>query len=386
MEFIPYGRQAIRQKDVDSVVEVLTSDFLTQGPMVPRFEQALAAKCGVKEVCALNSATSALHVACLALGIGSGDTVWTSPISFVASANCALYCGAKVDFVDVDQNTTNICPASLEEKLLLASRKNNLPKALIVVHMGGRSAEMSSIAALCKPYGIRIIEDASHAIGGFAWGAPIGQCEYSDLCVFSFHPVKIITTGEGGAITSKDAGLVNRCKLLRSHGITRDPASMENDPEGAWVYEQIALGLNYRMTDIQAALGYSQLDILEESIGCRQRIARTYHKELESLPLERPAGDDHIRSAWHLYVVRTLDDSGLERKELFDFLRERNIGVNVHYKPIHTQPYYQRLGFCHGQFPVAENYYARAITLPIHPSLSEAQHKYVLEHLRDFYR
>lgn len=386
MEFIPYGRQAIRQKDIDSVVEVLTSDFLTQGPMVPRFEQALAAKCGVKEVCALNSATSALHVACLALGIGSGDTVWTSPISFVASANCALYCGAKVDFVDVDPNTTNICPASLEEKLLQASRKNNLPKALIVVHMGGRSAEMSSIAALCEPYGIRIIEDASHAIGGFAWGAPVGQCEYSDLCVFSFHPVKIITTGEGGAITSKDESLVNRCKLLRSHGITRDPASMESDPEGAWVYEQIALGLNYRMTDIQAALGYSQLDILEASIGCRQRIARAYHEELEPLPLERPAVDDHIRSAWHLYVVKTLENTGLERKKLFDFLRDRNIGVNVHYKPIHTQPYYKRLGFCHGQFPVAEDYYARAITLPIHPSLSEAQHNYVLEQLRDFYR
>ena len=352
---------------------------------MPRFEHALAAKCGVKEVCALNSATSALHVACLALGIGSGDTVWTSPISFVASANCALYCGAKVDFVDVDSNTTNICPASLEEKLLLASRKIIFRKALIVVHMGGRSAEMSSIAALCEPYGIRIIEDASHAIGGFAWGAPIGQCEYSDLCVFSFHPVKIITTGEGGAITSKDESLVNRCKLLRSHGITRDPASMESDPEGAWVYEQIALGLNYRMTDIQAALGYSQLDILEASIGCRQRIARAYHEELESLPLERPAVDDHIRSAWHLYVVKTLENTGLERKNLFDFLRERNIGVNVHYKPIHTQPYYKRLGFCHGQFPVAEDYYARAITLPIHPSLSEAQYNYVLDQLRDFY-
>ena len=385
MSLIPYGRQFISQADIEAVTDVLKSDFLTQGPVVPNFEKILAETCNAYAACATNSATSALHIACLALGVGEGDVVWTSPISFVASANCARLCGANVSFVDIDPDTTNICVEALEEKLQAAFLLGKVPKVLIAVHMGGRSCEMEKIFNLCSRYNIRIIEDASHAIGGLAYGEPVGSCKYSDLCVFSFHPVKIVTTGEGGAIVGNNEDMVNRCKLLRSHGVTRDCSQMEGEPDGDWYYEQIALGLNYRMTDLQAALGASQMTSLRDFIHRRRALADLYRCELSDLPLKISPPDDHIKSAWHLFVVQTGDPTGNERRELFRHLRSADIGVNVHYKPIHTQPYYMRLGFFEGQYPRAEDYYRKAVSLPIHPGLSGDQWTYIVTKVKEFY-
>lgn len=366
---IPYGRQDIQQSDIDAVIAVLKSDFLTQGPSVPRFEKEISNISGASYAVATNSATSALHIACLALGLGHGDSLWTSPISFVASANCGLYCGASVDFVDINPKTFNMCPDKLAEKLEKASRYGKLPKIIVPVHMCGQPCDMAAIGALAKRYGVRVIEDASHAIGARYKISPVGNCAHSDITVFSFHPVKIITTAEGGMALTNDAALADRMTRLRSHGITRDPASMTDRPDGPWYYQQIELGFNYRMTDMQAALGLSQLTRLVPFLSRRHDLARTYDSLLAGLPLSTPWRDPDAYSAFHLYVIRLYD--GSERKRIYESMRVDNIGVNVHYIPIHLQPYYLQMGFALGDFPEAEAYYAEAISLPIFPALKK---------------
>jgi UDP-4-amino-4,6-dideoxy-N-acetyl-beta-L-altrosamine transaminase len=370
---IPYGRQDITDADIEAVVSVLRSDFLTQGPTIGLFEDAVASYCGAQHAVALNSGTSGLHVACLALGLRSGDWLWTSPISFVASANCGLYCGAKVDFVDVDRRTGNMCAKALAQKLAEAERQGRLPKVIVPVHFCGQSCDMAHIHELATKYGCHIIEDASHAIGGKYRGEPIGSCRYSDITVFSFHPVKIITTAEGGMALSNDFNLAERMSLLRSHGITRNAARMSRAPEGPWFYEQIDLGFNYRMTDIQAALGLSQMKRLDAYVERRNALARRYDDMLSELPLTLPWCDPDTLSAVHLYIVRVHERSERSRKEVFNNLRAAGIGVNVHYIPVHTQPHYLAMGFRRGEFPEAEAYYAQAISLPMYPTLTEDQ-------------
>ncbi|PKL94846.1 MAG: UDP-4-amino-4,6-dideoxy-N-acetyl-beta-L-altrosamine transaminase [Gammaproteobacteria bacterium HGW-Gammaproteobacteria-8] len=380
-KYIPYGRQDINQDDIDAVVEVLRSDFLTQGPVVPRFEEAVAKRVGVRHGVAVNSATSALHIACVALDLGPGDWLWTSPITFVASANCGRYCGAEVDFVDIEPETFNMCPDRLEAKLRDAERTGKLPKVIVPVHMCGQSPDMVRIAALAKEYGIRIIEDASHSIGADYQDDPVGSCKYSDITVFSFHPVKIITTAEGGLALTNDAELAARMSELRTHGITRDPARMLRVPDGAWYYEQRELGWNYRMTDVHAALGLSQLDRLEHFVAKRRDLADRYDAALVELPVEIPGRLDGAKSSWHLYVIR-LKNAESHRK-VFEGMRDAGIGVNVHYIPIHLQPYYQQFGFVRGDFPIAEDYYARAISIPLHPGLTDEDQGQVAATLRD---
>ncbi len=368
---IPYGRQDISEADIAAIVEVLRSDFITQGPAVPLFESTVAEYCGVARAVAVNSATSALHIACLALGVGSGDIVWTSPITFVASANCALYCGATVDFVDIDEATGNMSVDALREKLEAAKVTNTLPKVVIPVHLCGTSCDMQAIRALGEQYGFRIIEDASHAIGGGYLDLPVGSCTYSDIAVFSFHPVKIITTGEGGMALTNDAGLAQTMDLLRSHGVTRDPTLLTRESDGGWYYEQVALGFNYRMTDIQAALGYSQLARLDEFVDRRHQIADWYDEHLAGLPLTLAVRPSDTYSALHLYVVQIeLDQVARSHREVFDSLRSQGIGVNLHYIPVYTHPYYQQLGFKAGLCPAAEAYYSRAISIPMFPTIS----------------
>jgi UDP-4-amino-4,6-dideoxy-N-acetyl-beta-L-altrosamine transaminase len=380
---IPYGRQDITQADIDAVVDVLRSDFLTQGPMVPRFERAVAEHCGVPHALAVNSATSALHIACLALGLGPGDWLWTSPITFVASANCGLYCGAQVDFVDIDPRTYNISVQALEAKLVVAEREGRLPKVVVPVHLCGQPCEMEAIHALGQKYGFRIIEDASHAIGGAYKGEPIGNCRYSDITVFSFHPVKIITTAEGGMATTRDDALAERMALLRSHGITRDPVRMTHPPDGDWYYQQVDLGYNYRMTDVQAALGASQMARIGQYIARRHALARRYDNILQGLPVTTPWQQPDGHSGLHLYVIRLqLDRIAKSHSEVFSALRQRGIGVNLHYIPVYTQPYYRRMGFRPGDFPAAERYYAEAISLPMYATLSDAQQDEVAAALR----
>lgn len=381
---IPYGRQDISNADIQAVIDVLTSDWLTQGPAVPRFEQAVAKYCGVAHAVAVNSATSALHIACLALGLGRGDWLWTSPNTFVASANCALYCGALVDFVDIDRRTYNLSVDALRTKLEQAEKNGRLPKIVVPVHFAGQSCDMQAIRALADRYKFRIIEDASHAVGGKYRDKCVGSCQYSDIAVFSFHPVKIITTGEGGMALTNDSALYQRMTLLRSHGITRDESRMLNEPDGAWNYEQIDLGFNFRMTDIQAALGLSQLQRLDDFIEQRHRIADRYDTALRELPLQLPIREAEIRSALHLYVVWIKSESKRTRREVFDKLRAENIGVNVHYFPVYRQPYYQTLSFKFGDFPEAERYYSRAISLPIYSGLSTMQQDHVIETLRAY--
>lgn len=379
MNFIPYGRQNITQEDIDAVVEVLKSDFLTQGPKVPEFEKAIAEQCNANYAVAVNSATSALHLACLALGVGAEDIVWTTPITFVASANCALYCGAKVDFVDIDPKTYNMSVEALAEKLEQAARIDALPKVVIPVHLCGQSCEMEAIHMLSKQYGFSVVEDASHAIGGRYQDEPIGNCRYSDIAVFSFHPVKIITTAEGGVVTTNNSELAAKIELLRSHGITRALEMMTADPDGPWYYQQIDLGFNYRMTELQAALGISQILRLEEIIKKRHAIAKMYDEKLKGLAVITPHSIEDSYSGLHLYVIRLdLQRISKTRKEVFEYLRASNIGVNVHYIPVHTQPYYESLGFKRGDFPAAEDYYQAAISLPMFPELTEEQVDYVV--------
>jgi UDP-4-amino-4,6-dideoxy-N-acetyl-beta-L-altrosamine transaminase len=380
---IPYGRQEITQADVDAVVAVLRSEFLTQGPMVPRFEQAVASYCGVKHAVAVNSATSALHIACLALGLGPGDWLWTSPITFVASANCGLYCGARVDFVDIDPRTYNLCPNALERKLVAAKRGGRLPKVVVAVHLCGQPCDMRAIHALSQKYGFRIIEDAAHAIGGRYRGEPVGACRYCDITVFSFHPVKIITTAEGGMALTNDARLSERMSLLSSHGITRSPALMTHDPDGPWYYQQVELGFNYRMTDLQAALGISQLERLEQYVTRRRELARRYNELLDGVPLTTPWQHPDNCSAWHLYVIRLqLDKIAATHRRVFERLREQNIGVNLHYIPVYRQPYYRGMGLQLRCCPAAEAYYNEAISLPIYAALSDAQQDEVVKALK----
>lgn len=371
---IPYGRQDITQADIDAVVAVLQSDFLTQGPQVPKFERALAAKVGANHAVAVNSATSALHVACMALGLGPGDWLWTSPITFVASANCALYCGAHVDFVDIDRRTYNLDAGALEKKLIQAEGEGRLPKIVVPVHLCGQPCDMEAIHALAQRYGFRIIEDASHAIGGKYKGRYIGNCGYSDITVFSFHPVKIITTAEGGVAVTNDKALAAKMELLRSHGVTRDPSLMTHDPDGPWYYQQVDLGFNYRMTELQAALGVSQLERLDGYVARRHEIARLYDDSLAGLPVVTPWQHPDGYSGLHLYVIRLrLEQVQRSHRQVFEALRAQGIGVNLHYIPVNTQPYYQAMGFRAGDFPAAEAYYAEAISLPMYSGMTKEQ-------------
>jgi UDP-4-amino-4,6-dideoxy-N-acetyl-beta-L-altrosamine transaminase len=368
---IPYGRQQITSDDIAAVSAVLTSDFLTQGPMVPAFEHAMAAYVGAAYAVACNSATSALHLACLALGLGVGDRLWTSPISFVASANCARYCQADVDFIDVDAKTGLISLDALADKLQDAARRQQLPKIIVVVHLAGHSSDMAAIAALTAPYGIALVEDASHAVGAHDGVAFVGACRFSACTIFSFHPVKLITTAEGGMFITQTRELAEKVMRLRSHGITRDVAHMTEPSHGAWYYQQLELGFNYRLTDMQAALGLSQLMRLESFIQRRHDLVQRYQQLLQHLPLDLPSHPHQGRSSWHLYIIRLHDDT--RRAVVFDKLRHAGIGVNVHYIPIHTQPYYQALGFCWGDFPQAEQFYSQIISLPLHPGLTDAE-------------
>jgi UDP-4-amino-4,6-dideoxy-N-acetyl-beta-L-altrosamine transaminase len=373
---IPYGRQIISEDDIRTVEAVLRSDFLTQGPVGPRFEGAVAARVGADHAIAVNSATSALHIACLALDLGPGDLLWTSPITFVASANCGRYCGAEVDFVDIDAETFNICAHALESKLDAAARTGRLPKVIVAVHMCGQSPDMARIAKLARAHGVRLIEDASHSIGADYLGAPVGNSAHSDITVFSFHPVKIITTAEGGMALTNDADLAARMERLRSHGITRDADLMTHAPDGPWYYQQLELGWNYRMTEMQAALGLSQMDRLDPFIARRRALADAYDAALKGLPLRRPGRQDKADSSWHLYVIR-LDDPARHRA-VFEALRAACIGVSLHYIPVHLQPYYRNMGFSPGDFPASEDYYARAISIPLHAGLTDEEQREVV--------
>jgi len=380
---IPYGRQSVSEADIEAVVRVLRSDWLTQGPAVEQFEQAVAAYCGAAYAVAVNSATSALHIACLAAGLSAGETLWTSPNTFVASANCGLYCGAGVDFVDIDPQGYNLSLDELERKLKLAAERGTLPKVLVPVHFAGHPCDMARVAALSRRYGFSVVEDASHAIGAGFRGTRTGSCSFSDLTVFSFHPVKIITCGEGGMVLTNRRDLHEKLIRLRSHGITRDAALMEGPVQGPWYYEQIELGFNYRMNDIQAALGASQLERLDEFVARRRHLAERYDLLLADLPLSLPWRDPEARSSHHLYVVRIdLESVSAGHLEVFEALRGRGIQVNLHYMPVHMQPYYRRLGFKAGDFPQAEAYSRRAISLPIHFGLTEQQQDYVCDALR----
>lgn len=376
---IPYGKQAITQSDIDAVVDVLKSDFLTQGPRVPLFEKKVAKKVGAKHALAVNSATSALHIACMSLELARGEWLWTSPITFVASANCGVYCGAKIDFVDIDPKTYNLCPVALEKKLIHAKNQGLLPKILVVVHLCGQPCDMKAIHSLSKIYGFKVVEDASHAIGGMYEGAYIGCGRYSDITVFSFHPVKIITTAEGGMALTNNDKLAEKMNLHRSHGITRDESLMTHDSDGPWYYQQIDIGYNYRMTEMQAALGISQMNRLDCYVAHRHLLAKRYDQLLSELPIITPKQHLKSYSAFHLYVIRlNLDKITKSQVQVFEELRERSIGVNLHYIPVHTQPYFQKMGFKQGDFLNAEAYYKEAISLPIYQGLSFEQQDEVI--------
>lgn len=375
---IPYGRQDIRQADVDAVTEVLGSDYLTQGPKVPAFEAAIRAATGATHAVAANSATSALHIAYMALDLGPGDVLWTVPNTFVATANAALYCGAEVDFVDIDPDSYTMSVPALAAKLETAERDGKLPRIVAPVQFAGQCADMAGIAALADRYGFKVVEDASHAIGASYDGAPVGDCRYSDICVFSFHPVKIVTTAEGGAATTNDPQLAEKMELFRSHGVTRAAHLLQAEDPDPWYYEQLALGYNYRMTDLHAALGIAQMDRLADYIDARHAIRARYEEALADLPLKLPAQMAGQRSALHLYPVQVLD---ADRRAVFDGMRAGGVGVNVHYIPVHTQPYYRALGFRPGAFPEAELYYARAISLPMFPTLTDDQFDHVVKTL-----
>ncbi|WED26854.1 UDP-4-amino-4,6-dideoxy-N-acetyl-beta-L-altrosamine transaminase [Vibrio sp. DW001] len=381
---IPYGRQDITQQDIDAVVEVLKSDFLTQGPKVPAFEKSLTNVTGANYALAVNSATSALHIACLALELGEGDILWTSPTTFVASANCGLYCGAKVNFVDIDPDTYNMCPKKLQQKLIEAKKAKCLPKVVVPVHLCGQSCDMEVIHELSKEFGFKIIEDASHAIGGRYKESVVGSCDFSDITVFSFHPVKIVTTAEGGAALTNDKTLADKMNLFRSHGVTRDPDLMEGESHGGWYYEQVELGYNYRMTELQAALGVSQMERLSAFVSERHKLANKYYQLLSGLPIVLPIQLEGTYSGLHLYVIRLkLDEISKTHLQVFNELREKGIGVNLHYIPVHTQPYYQKMGFKWGDFPESERYYQEAISLPMFHLMSEDQQSDVVTAIKE---
>ena len=378
MDVIPYGRQDISEKDILNVVDVLRSDYITQGPVVQKFERKVADYCNATHAYACNSATSALHIACLALGIGKGDVVWTSPISFVASSNCALYCNANVDFVDIDPVSYNMSPAALEKKLLKAKKERRLPKVVIPVHLSGQSCEMEKIHKLSKIYGFKIIEDASHAIGATYKGEPVGNCKYSDIAVFSFHPVKIITTCEGGMCLTNDDNLSKLIGRYRSHGITRQATEMSKTPDGPWYYEQLNLGLNYRMNDVQSALGLSQMDRLDEFVEKRRVIAKRYDELLKDSIVETPKQHKDANSSWHLYIIRLKKNKKITHRQLFEKFRQAGILVNIHYIPIYRQPFYKELGFSYKNFDQSEKYYKEAISIPIFPGLTNLEQEKVV--------
>ncbi len=380
-KIIPYGRQDVTQDDIDAVVEVLKSDFLTQGPCVPKFEKKVSEYCGAKYAVATNSSTSSLHLACLALGLKTGDWLWTSSITFVASANCGLYCGAKVDFVDIDPTTYNLCVKALKKKLVKAKELGLLPKIVVPVHLSGQSCDMKAIYELSKEYGFKIIEDASHAIGGKYLNKPIGNCEYSDITVFSFHPVKIITTGEGGIALTNNSVLSDKMSLLHSHGITRDSKKMTHEPDGEWYYQQINLGFNYRMTDIQAALGVSQLDRLDKYVSRRHELASRYNNFLKDFPLVIPYQHIDTYSSFHLYIIRLKDEK--KHKKVFEYLRKKNVFVNLHYIPVHTHPHYQKTNVEFTHLNHSEQYYKDAISLPLYPAMTEQQQEFVISSLSE---
>jgi UDP-4-amino-4,6-dideoxy-N-acetyl-beta-L-altrosamine transaminase len=377
---IPYGKHLVDEQDIDAVVDVLRNQFLTQGAIVPQFEQALCDYTGCQYATAVNSATSGLHVACLAVGVGQGDIVWTVPNSFVASANCALYCGANIDFVDIDAATRNIDISALTDKLTQAVQLNSLPKVLIVVHFSGLSCDMQVIHALTQKYGIALVEDAAHALGGSYKHQKVGSCQYSDMAVLSFHPVKSITSAEGGAVLTNSKGYDDRIKLFGKHGVTRDVKQMETESHGPWYYQQMELGYNYRLSDLHAALGLSQLRKLDAFILRRTELALHYQKMLTDLPLKLPVFRDYSKSAWHLYMVELTQH---DRKSVFEQLHAKGVGVNVHYIPIHLHPFYQKMGFKQGDFPGAEFFYNNALTLPLFPSLSDQQQNTVIDVLHE---
>ena len=381
---IPYSCQNISEQDIQAVVDVLRSPYLTQGPVVPQFEQAVADYVGADFAVAVNSGTSALHIACLALGLGEGDWLWTSPNTFVASANCALYCGANVDFVDIDPQTWNMSTAALAEKLQQAEKQGRLPKIVVPVHFAGLSCDMKGIARLAKQYGFYVIEDACHAIGGQYQQECIGDCRYSDITVFSFHPVKMITTAEGGMAVTQQSHLAEKMQRLRSHGITRDAGQMTTTPDGPWFYQQIDLGFNYRLTDLQAALGLSQLTRLADFVEKRHTVFQQYQSLLKNSPVTFQLQPEVCYSSLHLLVVRLQSNRlSTTRQQVFEGLRQAEIGVNVHYIPVHLQPYFQKMGFKPGDFPEAEAYYQEAITLPLFPELTEEQVRFVVDYLNE---
>lgn len=377
-----YGKQTIDENDINAVVEVLKSDFLTQGPAIEKFEKYVANYCGARYAVAVTNATSALHIACLAAGLGKGDTLWTSPITFTASANCGRYCGANVDFVDIDNNTYNMSVEELEAKL---TKAEVLPKVLVPVHLAGQSCDMEKIHALAKKFNITVIEDASHAIGADYEDTKVGCCKYSDMTVFSFHPVKIVTTGEGGMVLTNNKDLYDKLVLYRSHGITRVPELMTKEADGPWYYQQIDLGFNYRMTDMQAALGYSQMHKVDEFVDRRRELAARYNELLKDLDmLKLPYQDESTASSWHLYIVR-VDFSKIQKtkKQIFAEMKDKGVCLNLHYIPVHTQPYYENLGFKKGDFPASEKYYEEAFTLPLYYSLTNEQQDYVIKSLKE---
>ena len=381
---IYYGRQDINEADIQAVEAVLRSDFLTQGPAIERFEQRVAQYCGVKYAVAVCNATSALHIACLAADLGKGDLLWTSPITFVASANCARYCGADVDFVDIDENTYNMSVSALERKLQEAKRQGRLPKIVVPVHMAGQSCDMRAIKKLSEEYGFTLLEDASHCIGADYAETKVGSCAYSDMAVLSFHPVKIITTGEGGMVLTNDAALYEQLCLYRSHGITRDPKHMTKESDGDWYYQQVTLGFNYRMTDIQAALGASQMDRLDAFVARRRALAARYDELLRDLPLRTPFVLKEAHPSWHLYIVRIdFDRVRKTKQQIFADMREKGIALNLHYIPVHTQPYYEALGFHAEDCPAAVEYYREALTLPLYPCMTDAEQEMVAQALRE---
>ena len=383
---IPYGRQNISKTDIDTVVEVLNSDFLTQGPAVPKFEESISTYTGASYGVAVNSATSALHIACLALGLSKGDILWTVPNTFVASANCALYCGADVDFVDIDPATYNMSVEGLSIKLKSAEKLGKLPKVVIPVHFAGQPCDMVAIHALSQKYGFKIIEDASHAIGASYSGIKVGSCQYSDITVFSFHPVKIITTGEGGVALTNDQSIADRMRRLHTHGITTDHTLMEQRPPNEiWNYQQIELGFNYRMTDIQAALGLSQLNRLDEFVTRRHEIAEIYNEQLSGLPVVTPFQELDTYSSYHLYPIRVPENSSpATQKQVYDHLRKNGVGANLHYIPVHRQPYYEKLGFKSGDFPEAEKFHKEVVSLPMFSDLSSADQNKVIKVLSEY--
>lgn len=381
---IPYGRQDINEDDIRAVNEVLRSDWLTQGPAVERFERDVARYCGTQYAVAVSNATAALHIACLAAGLKAGDVFWTSPNTFLATANCGVYCGATPDFIDIDPRTWNLSADALEQKLERAERDGKLPKVVIPVHFAGQSCEMARIAELAERYGFSVIEDASHAIGGRYGDQRVGSCTFSDMAVFSFHPVKIVTTGEGGMVLTNRRDLFEKLKLLRTHGMTRDPAMMEGESDGPWYYQQVALGFNYRMTDIQAALGSSQMRRIDDFVARRHALARRYDQLLAGLPLTLPWRHPDAYSSFHLYVVRLqLDAVSKSHRAIFEGLRERGIGVNLHYIPVHMQPFYRQYGFNSGDFPQVEQYYREAISLPLFPAMTDEMQDTVVAAIRE---